>query len=73
MRAFVYLLFSLLMIVAIGGCATVRFNEREHLQDRVMQFDPDPLQAEMHGHVHSPREGAVGGFSPSGAGGCGCQ
>lgn len=67
------LLVILLAAVCVCGCATVRFNERERLQDPIMQFDPDPLEAELHGHVHSPREGAVGGFSPSGAGGCGCQ
>ncbi len=70
-------LFVFVWALSATGCSTVgfkavRFNERQRLDDRVMTFDHDELEAEMIGHVLAPREGSVGGFSAIGAGGCGC-
>lgn len=64
---------ALLCLAAIAGCRRVPFNERERLSDRIVSFDGDPLGDEMRGHIESPREGALGGFSAVGAGGCGCN
>lgn len=61
-----------LILMLVSGCSTVRFNERETLARPDMQFDATPLQAELEGHIYSSREGASGGFSTSGGGGCGC-
>jgi len=69
---------SLLLITLLlaGGfassCRVVRFNERQRLDDPVMQFDSRRIGTELRGHILSPREGATGGFSSAGAGGCGC-
>jgi hypothetical protein len=63
----------LLLLLALGGCSHVRFNEKERLADRQMQFDADPLAAELRGHILTPREGSIGGSSNIGAGGCGCN
>ncbi len=62
----------LLLSALVSGCSTVRFNERETLARPDMQFDATPLQAELESHIYSSREGASGGFSTSGGGGCGC-
>lgn len=61
------------IILLTSACANVRFNERERLADPIMTFDSLPLQAEMQGHMFTPREGSMGGFSAVGAGGCGCN
>lgn len=64
----------LLIAMLVGGCTTVRFNQKERLADPAMAFDPDPLACELAGHVLNPREGSVGGFNgTAGAGGCGCN
>jgi hypothetical protein len=63
---------GLLLVLAASGCGA-RPNEKERLSDPIMQFDRDGVQTEMLGHIITPREGAVGGFSAAGAGGCGCN
>jgi hypothetical protein len=67
------ILMPLILIGVFSGCTSVRFNEKEQLGDRIMQFDFDHLGAEMQGHILTPREGAIGGFYAVGAGGCGCN
>jgi penicillin V acylase-like amidase (Ntn superfamily) len=63
-----------LLFVALSGCGrfAVRPNEKEHLADRTMQFDPDSQEAAADEHIASNREGSSGG-SGSGGGGCGCN
>ncbi|MBA3698861.1 MAG: DUF4266 domain-containing protein [Planctomycetes bacterium] len=56
-----------------GGCTPVRVNQKQRLADPIMAFDHDHLHSEMMGHIITPREGAIGGFSSVGAGGCGCN
>jgi hypothetical protein len=68
----------LILLVApaatVGGCGryAVRANEKEHLADRTMQFDPDPQDSSASEHALSTREGSSGGGSSRG-GGCGCN
>lgn len=65
---------GLILLLALTGCTTVRFNQKERLADPCMAFDADPLSTEMAGHVLNPREGSVGGYNgTAGAGGCGCN
>ena len=63
-----------LALTLLAGCGrfAVRPNEKEHLADRTMQFDPDGQEAASDQHVLSNREGSSGG-SGSGGGGCGCN
>ncbi|MDX1734085.1 MAG: DUF4266 domain-containing protein [Halioglobus sp.] len=61
-----------ILVFATSACAPVRFNERERLSQPDMVFDSDPLQAEMRGHIYTPREAAIGGGAGD-AGGCGCH
>lgn len=59
--------------VATVGCTPVRANQKQRLADPIMVFDHDHVHTEMMGHILTPREGAIGGFSAAGAGGCGCN
>jgi len=70
MKRILGLIFLSLIFTA---CTHVKFNERERLADRIMMLDANPLYAEMRGHMITPREAAIGGFSAIGAGGCGCN
>ena len=64
----------MLLLTLFAGCGrfAVRPNEKEHLADRTMQFDPDGQESASDEHVLSNREGSSGG-SGSGGGGCGCN
>lgn len=68
------LVLTLLIIplLTLSGCSTVRFNEKARLAKSAMRFDPD-LGSVVREEILSSREGAIGGFSGSGAGGCGCN
>jgi Domain of unknown function (DUF4266) len=60
---------------AASGCAIepwVKPYERDHLADRIMSFDRDPVSSAYTGHVYEAREGARGATGASG-GGCGCN
>lgn len=67
-------LIALAFAGTLAGCGrhAVRASEKEHLADRVMQFDEDSSEAEADEHVLTNREGAVGGRGTKG-GGCGCN
>lgn len=71
MRGWVLLL--ALWCTTLAGCATTRFHERERLADRAAGFDQDEALAYIRGKLEAAREGALGGFGPAAAGGCGCQ
>ncbi len=61
-----------LSMLALGGCATVRPEQRAVLADPVMQFQNDPGEEAALQHVLENREGSYGGGSVQG-GGCGCN
>jgi hypothetical protein len=63
-----------LACLSLSACGrfAVRPNEKEHLADRTMQFDPDTQEAAADDHILSNREGSSGG-NGSGGGGCGCN
>jgi len=60
------------LALVLGGCVTVRPQERAVLADPVMQFEGDPIIASQVNHAISNREGSFGGSGVSG-GGCGCN
>lgn len=63
----------LLAAVALSGCVVLHPWEREHLaRYKDMQWDPDPLDAALHSHIHFSKEGSIAGGS-GGGGGCGCN
>lgn len=57
----------------LAGCQTTRFYERQKLADRCMQLDHDGPTAYIRTKAEAAREGALGGFGRSPAGGCGCE
>lgn len=65
-------LFCILVAGALGGCVTVRPEEREILADPAMTFGAGGDAAAHEDHVLSNREGSIGGGASSG-GGCGCN
>jgi hypothetical protein len=73
LRSRLLLLLLLGVGVAVVGCTPVRANQKQRLADPIMVFDHDHVHTEMMGHILTPREGAIGGFSAAGAGGCGCN
>ena len=58
--------------LSIGGCVTVRPEQRAALADPIMQFQADARDAAQRQHVIENREGSFGGSSVKG-GGCGCN
>lgn len=56
----------------IGGCVTVRPEDKEFLADPAMTFGADGETASHEEHVFNNREGSFGGGGLSG-GGCGCN
>ncbi|MFO0750841.1 MAG: DUF4266 domain-containing protein [Myxococcota bacterium] len=59
--------------LALPGCETTRFYERQRLNDRCMKLDHDQATAYIRTKAEAAREGALGGFGMSPAGGCGCE
>jgi hypothetical protein len=68
------LLFSLVLLLAVSGCALrhVEAWEKGNLAKPEMRFDADPLDAKFTQHTYTSREAASGGTGVGG-GGCGCN
>ena len=73
-RSRILLLFPLLSGVAACGSIEpwVKPYERDHLADRIMALNPNPVSSAYIQHVFEAREGARGGEGGAG-GGCGCN
>jgi len=59
--------------IALLGCSTTAYYERERLADQCMQMDADSSVVYFRHKLEAAREGGFGGFGGSVAGGCGCQ
>jgi len=66
------LLFLILSLIILSGCAMVQPYEREVLSKPIMQFDSDKEEAAAREHLLNSVEGSSGGFGVGG-GGCGCN
>ena len=66
------LLFMVLLLMFLSGCAVVQPYERETLSKSIMQFGADKDEAAAREHFLNSLEGAAGGFGVGG-GGCGCN
>jgi len=62
----------ILLLFALGACASVKPYERGLLAQPKMQLDPNPDSSRLENHVYDYREGATGGYGSVG-GGCGCN
>jgi len=63
---------SVLAVTAVGGCVTVRPEDKEFLAEPSMTFGAEGEAAAHDQHVFDNREGSFGGRGVSG-GGCGCN
>lgn len=63
---------SVLLLLALSGCVTVKATQRSVLADPIMQFEGDPQASGQLRHAIDNREGSYGGGGVSG-GGCGCN
>lgn len=70
----ILLVFPLLSAIAACGSIEpwVKPYERDHLADRIMALNPNPVSSAYIQHVFEAREGARGGEGGAG-GGCGCN
>lgn len=61
-----------LAVLSLGGCVTVRPEQKAILADPTMQYETNPLEESARQHVNENREASIGGGSVEG-GGCGCN
>ena len=65
-----------LALLTLSGCSGVepwvKPYERDHLADRIMSSNRDPVSSAYIAHVYEAREGARGAVGSAG-GGCGCN
>ena len=63
---------SVVTLLFVASCVTVKPQQRALLADPIMQFEGDPQAAAQLRHAIDNREGSYGGGGVSG-GGCGCN
>ena len=74
-RALTSAAFAALVGSVLGGCSIepwVKPYERDHMADKIMSLDPNPVSSAYIDHVHDAREGSRGATGGAG-GGCGCN
>ena len=67
----IYLL-AMLLLVACSSVETVAPYDRGHLAEDGMQWESNPRNAKLKGHVYTSKEASSGGAGSAG-GGCGCN
>lgn len=72
MNPTVRIILSAMVMIGLGGCATVQPWQRGDLARTEMALDPDPLLSSYRQHVEFSKEAASGGAT-LGGGGCGCN
>lgn len=72
-RCRIYL--AMALMVSLWGCGTTEVvapYERGHLAEQGMQWQPNPRNEKLRGHVYTSKEASSGGTGATG-GGCGCN
>ncbi len=67
-----FCLLAMLQLVACSSVETVAPYDRGYLAEDGMQWDANPRNAKLKGHVHNSKEASSGGAGSAG-GGCGCN
>jgi len=62
----------LFVLLALSGCSTVEYYEKERLSDPAMVFETDPTEVHFFQKCYYSREGSAGGIGDTAGGGCGC-
>jgi hypothetical protein len=65
-------LLAMLQLPACSSVETVAPYDRGYLAEDGMQWDANPRNAKLKGHVYTSREASSGGAGSAG-GGCGCN
>ena len=74
-RAVTSAAFAALAACVLAGCSIepwVKPYERDHMADKIMSLNPNPVSSAYIDHVHDAREGSRGATGGAG-GGCGCN
>jgi hypothetical protein len=74
-RAVTSAAFAALGCCVLSACSVepwVKPYERDHMADKIMSLDPNPVSSAYIDHVHDAREGSRGATGGAG-GGCGCN
>ena len=69
----VYLTMALMLVMS--GCGTTEVvapYQRGYLAEQGMQWEPNPRNEKLKGHVYNSKEASSGGSGATG-GGCGCN
>ena len=67
-----FCLLAMLQLVACSSVETVAPYDRGYLAEDGMQWDANPRNAKLKGHVYTSKEASSGGAGSAG-GGCGCN
>ena len=63
---------AMLLLAACSSVETVAPYDRGHLAEDGMQWESNPRNAKLKGHVYTSKEASSGGAGSAG-GGCGCN
>ncbi len=63
---------GLMLVIALCGCETVQPWERGILAKPEMQWQPNPMEAQLRSQIYASKEASSGGAGAAG-GGCGCN
>ena len=63
---------AMLLLAACSSVETVAPYDRGHLAEYGMQWESNPRNAKLKGHVYTSKEASSGGAGSAG-GGCGCN
>ena len=66
------LVITLVAVLAVTGCSTVKPWQRGTLAKPEMNWSPDRLEATLESHIYYSKEASFGGTAAAG-GGCGCN
>ncbi len=66
------LVITLVAVLAVTGCSTVKPWQRGTLAKPEMSWSPDRLEATLESHIYYSKEASFGGTAAAG-GGCGCN
>ena len=66
------LMITLVALLLVTGCTTVKPWQRGTLAKPEMSWSPDPLETTLENHIYYSKEASFGGTAAAG-GGCGCN
>jgi hypothetical protein len=71
-KVFSYLLITMISVLLLSSCQSVKPYQRVYLDDHFMKMGPKPVHS-FGEKVMAYREGSAGGGTGKDSGGCGCN